>query len=513
MKKLLTILLASLLTVGVVHGATNLTEYYQEKGQKLPSLEVRKEEAKQCGIENYTGTSEQNTKLLQCKKPLTLGAGFYSPATAVGNGSAILGLNNTFTGNNTFTKLVTMSGGVSSTQATFNPGPITVTNGVNTTTMSAATTTYSKGSTATPGGAVFYNTTDETVNYERGTILWSSNVFQIQANSAGSGNARNLSLNTKNTPFTIAETASASGFYQFSRGTATAGAVGTAFNATTWGASSGVSAIVQIAPTVANSGSGAYSALQIRPIETSLGTGVSSLIQAGTSTAPGLFTVDNSGNLTTSGTLALRTIPGSNAGLLNVDSSGNLSVSGTAQFYATSTFRAGPGLGSVTSSGRVYLNSISTGSGNDFLCRSATTGEIIDGGATTCAVSSRRFKQGIEYLTPDLGLAEVLKLKPAAWYYKTELNKDKDQHMSLIAEDAGSVDTRLTGKDKDGKDLNLDANAMNNIMILAIQEQQRHIEDLESRLEALESHQDTSDSVLQEFSKLLHSLVSKYGGY
>lgn len=43
---------------------TTLNEYYQSKGQTLPSISDRQGLAAQSGIQNYTGTAQQNTQLL-----------------------------------------------------------------------------------------------------------------------------------------------------------------------------------------------------------------------------------------------------------------------------------------------------------------------------------------------------------------------------------------------------------------------------------------------------------------
>jgi len=44
--------------------AQNLYEFYKSKGQALPSIQNRQATAKQAGISNYTGTSQQNNQLL-----------------------------------------------------------------------------------------------------------------------------------------------------------------------------------------------------------------------------------------------------------------------------------------------------------------------------------------------------------------------------------------------------------------------------------------------------------------
>ena len=43
---------------------STLNEYYSSKGQALPSVSERQGMAAQAGIQNYTGTAQQNTQLL-----------------------------------------------------------------------------------------------------------------------------------------------------------------------------------------------------------------------------------------------------------------------------------------------------------------------------------------------------------------------------------------------------------------------------------------------------------------
>lgn len=64
MKKLLVAFLAFVSIVGTAKGATTLYEYYQEKGQNLPSVEERAGIASTMGIDGYTGSQSQNIALL-----------------------------------------------------------------------------------------------------------------------------------------------------------------------------------------------------------------------------------------------------------------------------------------------------------------------------------------------------------------------------------------------------------------------------------------------------------------
>lgn len=177
-------------------------------------------------------------------------------------------------------------------------------------------------------------------------------------------------------------------------------------------------------------------------------------------------------------------------GRFNVDRSGNVSASGTITSLAitTSTFKGtlvvsstDPNNGtSVSTSGKVFMQSISSGLA-DFVCRNATTGEITDGGAATCAVSSKKFKDNIESVN-DIGIAEVMKLRATTWNFKPSYNPDTTKRMSLIAEEAFAVDPTLAGLDKEGNPQNLDPNAMAALAFKAIQEQQKQIDELKAQL-------------------------------
>jgi hypothetical protein len=58
------------------------------------------------------------------------------------------------------------------------------------------THTLTLGSTAT--GAAHYNTVDQATNYERGRLLWSSNVFTLATEAGGSGTVRSARLASGN---------------------------------------------------------------------------------------------------------------------------------------------------------------------------------------------------------------------------------------------------------------------------------------------------------------------------
>ena len=72
MKRFITFLAVALL--GVLPARASLWNYYQEQGQKLPTVNQRQAVAQNCGIENYTGTAFENGILEKCLRNDKLGA-------------------------------------------------------------------------------------------------------------------------------------------------------------------------------------------------------------------------------------------------------------------------------------------------------------------------------------------------------------------------------------------------------------------------------------------------------
>ena len=146
-------------------------------------------------------------------------------------------------------------------------------------TSGAATHSLTIGSTAT--GIALYNTSDQTTNYERALISWSSNTFRIQGGSAGTGTARSLAFGTTNRAslITLADAGGTSGYVQVATGGSASGAVAMVVSGT-WTATNGVNSALSIAPTINQSSTAGYTALLINPTETATGSGAKNLIDA-----------------------------------------------------------------------------------------------------------------------------------------------------------------------------------------------------------------------------------------
>ncbi|HVZ76266.1 MAG TPA: immunoglobulin-like domain-containing protein [Candidatus Paceibacterota bacterium] len=223
-----------------------------------------------------------------------------------------------------------------------------------------------------------YNTADQTTNYERGQIDWTSNALRIETVGGGSGsNSRSVILSSGGANLV----------------TASAGTVKVTLNGGTSGVGPGVltngsfngastNQVVQsIAPTFNQSGTSGYTALLIQPTETAVGSGNKYLIQAGTSTAATLFAVDNAGNITTN-------ITGSTQ-CLHVNSSGVISGTGADCGAGGSPFPFTPlALGNATSTLLLLNNGVIAAASSTIGNGTAAGGLTINGSATSTGTTT-----------------------------------------------------------------------------------------------------------------------------
>jgi hypothetical protein len=104
-----------------------------------------------------------------------------------------------------------------------------------------------------------------------------------------------------------------------------------------------------------------------------------------------------------------------------------------------------------------------------------TGGAVTYDHTTTCLLSSRRFKHAIHPLMGDGSLALIDKLHPVRFKYNST-NEQRDG--GLIAEEVAKVDPHLVNFDKDGKPIGVMYIDLIPILISALQEQQKEIEQL-----------------------------------
>ncbi|MBI2637197.1 MAG: tail fiber domain-containing protein [Parcubacteria group bacterium] len=126
--------------------------------------------------------------------------------------------------------------------------------------------------------------------------------------------------------------------------------------------------------------------------------------------------------------------------------------------------------------GSVFFPSAKTTGEDVAACFIASTGELIEDNTTTCASSSKRYKEDIQPLT--YGLKEILQLKPVSFKIKSSGR----QAMGLIAEDVELVIPELVAYDAEGRVDTLHFYDFIGPTIKAIQEQQEQIDAIRASL-------------------------------
>lgn len=117
------------------------------------------------------------------------------------------------------------------------------------------------------------------------------------------------------------------------------------------------------------------------------------------------------------------------------------------------------------------------------MCIDATSKQITENAATSCVVSSRRFKENIRQLSAKEAYAIGLNLRPSTFTYKNGGRRA----FGLIAEQADSVDQRLTTRNSDGQLNSVNYEQVTIILLKMVQEQDRRIAALESELQKLKA--------------------------
>ena len=183
--------------------------------------------------------------------------------------------------------LLTAMNGTGATSMRFNASGLGIT--------TSPTHSLTLPSTAT--GIALYNTSDQTTNYERVLMQWSSNRFDLLAGSGGTGTARDVRIGNMNRSIVIAAATSSLGGYQFNGGsTATGSAVGVNVTYTTT-SSSGNFVALNVAPTVSQSSTAGYTGVLVNVTESTTGSGAKLLADfqvGGVSKA----SISNSGTVT-----------------------------------------------------------------------------------------------------------------------------------------------------------------------------------------------------------------------
>jgi len=206
--------------------------------------------------------------------------------------------------------------------------------------------THSLTLLSTADGIAQYNTSDTVTNYERFRTFFSSNIFNITGESGGTGTTRQLRITAKGNQFDMSDTAAG---FTFTRN-------GTSLNivtiqSTSMSASSGTQVMLNLTPTIAQSGTAGYYGIYMNLTESSTGSGTKRLVDltvGGTSK----FIVTNAGAVTAASTSTL-------AGITNT---GTITSTGTLTNTGTSTLNgdinAGTARATTTSAATTAPNTL-----------------------------------------------------------------------------------------------------------------------------------------------------------
>jgi len=213
-------------------------------------------------------------------------------------------------------------------------------------------------------GIRLYNTADQTTDYERGSLFWNANRYELSVASGGSGSIRQVGLQandaaTGNVRFTLDRNASPFAIVTHSNTSAARTVLQVSGTSTS---SSSAYTSVAIIPTITQSSTGSYTALLINPTESSTGNGTKLLINAQVGGAA-RFSVDNTGVATVAAvgtaagslvsvdgtqtltnktmSLASNTFSGFTAGSIPFSNGTTLAQSNVNLFWASSTSRLG----------------------------------------------------------------------------------------------------------------------------------------------------------------------------
>lgn len=140
----------------------------------------------------------------------------------------------------------------------------------------APTHSLTFGSTST--GISLYNTVDQTTNYDRVRMAFSSNVFQILSENGGTGAVRNIQFGNANGTLTVMNAGSSNGRFQLASGNSTTANAATTVETAQFTTTSGINVVHSVNATLNQSSSAGYTLYYGNATETSLGSGVNALL-------------------------------------------------------------------------------------------------------------------------------------------------------------------------------------------------------------------------------------------
>lgn len=247
-------------------------------------------------------------------------------------------------------------------------------------------------------GLMWYNTTDQTTNYERYYARWASNIFTIGTESGGTGINRQIRLAGPSGRAMTFGSATLSGVAEFNVGSgSTTNSSGMGLIGTN-SASSGMQNSLSLLQTVNQSGTAGYSAYYASIYEQGTGSGNKYLINVGNNSAANgggshtqKFTVTNTG----AGTFADQlTIPAGTASTSAVNKSQLDAATGIGSpvtvttTYTTSTTKTIKANGTFT----ISLSTTAVPDGFEYVIKNIGSGTVtinVSGGGTIDGVSSK----------------------------------------------------------------------------------------------------------------------------
>jgi predicted RNase H-like nuclease (RuvC/YqgF family) len=125
------------------------------------------------------------------------------------------------------------------------------------------------------------------------------------------------------------------------------------------------------------------------------------------------------------------------------------------------------------------MSGLTNSDAGDYVCYNSG---VIEYDATACLASDQKIKENVETLKN--GLSEVMALRPVQYDLKKQYNPHgKGKQVGFIAQEVDKVDPRLTNSwQKDRKLMKVNYEQSVAILVKAIQEQQKEIDELKKKI-------------------------------
>lgn len=157
--------------------------------------------------------------------------------------------------------------------------------------------------------------------------------------------------------------------------------------------------------------------------------------------------------------------------------------------------------------GQAIFQGLTTAAGTpNSLCLNATTKEVTENAATSCVVSSARFKHDIGTL--DINALDVIaKIDPSHFVY----NDATKERWGLIAENLAEADKHLAEYDAEGRPHTIDIPALLGTLVKAVQELADNDSKIEERMAAMEARIIALEAENADLKRAPVNMCSVYG--